>query len=70
VVANSRIQFGTTTSYGQWMFLDTDMEATHWELLPNLQPWTTYHYRVISVNTQGERIVSADQTLRTGSRYR
>lgn len=50
--ANSLVEYGLTSSYGNSM-LDTTFTKSHSVTLSRLQPNTTYHYRVGSTDTQG-----------------
>ncbi len=64
-LADSQIEYGLTTSYGSHSTIDTSLGLAHAELLRNLSPETTYHYRVKSRDAAGSLVVSDDQTFRT-----
>ncbi len=63
--ADSRVEYGTTTSYGSSTALDPTLVTSHSQRLTGLQPGTIYHFRVISRDAAGNVTVSADFTLRT-----
>ncbi|MGM0588037.1 MAG: lamin tail domain-containing protein [Bacteroidota bacterium] len=62
--ADSRVDFGTTTSYGQFV-TDGNMVTSHSMTLNNLTAETTYHYRVTSVDGSGNSGSSTDYTFTT-----
>jgi streptogramin lyase len=65
--ADSRVEYGLTTAYGQSKALSTD---TYHHAVPieGLSPATTYHYRVGSQDMPGNEVTwSADHTFTTGS---
>jgi hypothetical protein len=63
--AKSWVECGTTAAYG----LQTPPPERHFSLhlhhLRSLRPETTYHYRLVSVDERGRRLLGPDQTLRT-----
>ncbi|MEK7217908.1 MAG: fibronectin type III domain-containing protein, partial [Patescibacteria group bacterium] len=62
--ANSFIQYGTGTVYGQSM-IDTTLTTSHSLILTNLLPGTLYHYRVTSSDALGNSAMSEDFTFTT-----
>jgi hypothetical protein len=62
--ANSRVDYGLTTSYGQFVSDGTSVIA-HSLTLANLTTLTTYHYMVTSVDGAGQTASSADGTFTT-----
>lgn len=64
IAATSSVQYGTTTSYGSTASV-TGTRTTHQVALSNLQPATSYHYRVTGTDSTGQTYVSADQTFTT-----
>jgi hypothetical protein len=46
LAANSQVDYGTTTSYGQSTPLNSSMVTSHRVTLSGLAASTTYHYRV------------------------
>jgi hypothetical protein len=64
-------EYGTSTTYGSsWPTVDVDMGALTGSqpvliTLENLQPGTTYHYRLVATNPGGTSY-GADQTFTTG----
>jgi hypothetical protein len=63
--ANSQVEYGTTTQYGTFSTIDPAMVTKRGVLLENLQPNTTYHYRVRSVDGIGNLWISSDFTFTT-----
>lgn len=65
-VANSQVEYGTTSSYG-----DTEASAalvtSHSIELTNLQSATTYHYRVQSADEASNTATSTDLTFTTAT---
>ncbi len=49
-LTTGKVEYGTTTSYGQTI-LSTSAVQDHAIVLPNLQPGTTYYYRITSTDT-------------------
>ncbi len=64
-VADSQVDYGTTTAYGTSTTLDTTLVASHSQQLTSLTPSTLYHYRVRSHNAAGVATVSGDYTFTT-----
>lgn len=58
----SQVQYGTTTSYGQATATTTAASGSF--TLSNLQPATTYHYRIKTTNSTGTSY-SPDYTFKT-----
>jgi len=58
--ANSLVEYGLSASYGSFSLQDTNYVATHTVTLTGLTPGITYHYRVISTDTNSNQISSAD----------
>src|SRR5687768_9081727 len=46
--ADSQVEYGSTTAYGSMTTLDTTRVVSHSQTLTNLQPGTTYQFRVRS----------------------
>ena len=63
--ANSRVEYGLTTSYGFSTTLKTPLITTHLTSLSNLSPNTLYHYRAVSVDSSGNQAFSSDRTFST-----
>jgi hypothetical protein len=65
-------QYGTSTAYGQnWPTIDTEIGALNGnqpvkDYVENLQPGTTYHYRLVATNAAGSSY-GADQIFTTTS---
>jgi len=63
--ADSYIEYGTDTSYGS-IYGSPSLFSTHSIYLPaNLEPETTYHFRVLSRDNTGDQAVSEDYTFTT-----
>ena len=62
--ANSRVEYGTTTTHGNSTALD-GYETAHSQQLSDLLPNTRYHFRVRSADAAGNESVSADFTFMT-----
>jgi regulation of enolase protein 1 (concanavalin A-like superfamily) len=65
--SNSRVEYGTTTSYGNQTSLDAYLVTSHSESITGLQASTLYHYRVRSSDLAGNQAVSSDQTFTTAA---
>jgi glucose/arabinose dehydrogenase/subtilisin family serine protease len=64
-LADSQVEYGTTTTYGQSTTLDSTLLASHSQTLTGLSPSTLYHYRVRSQDAAGNVAVSPDSTFTT-----
>src|SRR5260370_6572573 len=65
IPANTQVEYGTTTAYGNLTTLDTNLVTSHSVPLPGLTASTLYHYRVRSTNTSGIPAISGDFTFTT-----
>ncbi len=65
--ASSLVEYGTTTSYGSTSTLSSTPLTSHSRTLSNLNPDTTYHYRVISEDVAGNTATSGNFTFTTTS---
>ncbi len=63
--ATSRVEYGTTLGYGETTVLDANLVTSHSVDFSGLQPDTTYHYRVISTDANGNEAISSDYTFKT-----
>jgi S1-C subfamily serine protease/peroxiredoxin len=63
--ASSQVEYGLQIAYGSQTAADTTSLAAHGVVIENLQPKTSYHFRVKSTDSCGNEVVSADQTLTT-----
>jgi peptidoglycan hydrolase-like protein with peptidoglycan-binding domain/phosphodiesterase/alkaline phosphatase D-like protein len=63
--ATAHVAYGTTASYGTTSLLDSNLALTHSTELTNLEPDTTYHYQVISIDEAGNVATSTDATFTT-----
>jgi hypothetical protein len=63
--ADSQVEYGLSTSYGQSSTLDSTQVTSHSLTLTGLTATTLYHYRVKSRDASGNLGVSADQTFTT-----
>lgn len=64
ITSTSRVEYGTTTSYGNFSPLDSTLVTSHSVTLSGLSANTTYHYRVISAKGSGTA-TSSDYTFTT-----
>lgn len=63
--ADSQIEYGLTTQYGQSTPMDTQLVTSHLQAITGLRPNTVYHFRVKSKDAQGNPAVSQDFNFRT-----
>ncbi len=63
--ADSQIEYGLDQNYGSTTALDNTLVFMHSQELENLQPETTYHFRVLSRDGAGNLAVSGDMTFTT-----
>ncbi|MES2216487.1 MAG: LamG-like jellyroll fold domain-containing protein, partial [Patescibacteria group bacterium] len=65
--ATSKVDYGTTNTYGFSTTLDSSLTTSHAQALTGLSANTTYHYRVRSKDaSNNESISTPDQTFTTG----
>jgi hypothetical protein len=67
VPANSKINFGTNTSYGLSTLADSTLVTTHSQTLNGLAPATLYHYQITSGDLNGTVATSADNNFTSSS---
>src|SRR5262249_18914814 len=67
VLADSQVEYGTTTSYGNLTALDSTFVTSHTQSLSGLSASTAYHYRVRSRGQNGVLGTSGDFTFSTPS---
>lgn len=65
--STSQVQYGTTASYGSTTTEDSSMVTSHSVALSGLAAGTTYHYRVISTNSNNQTTSSSDYTFTTAT---
>ncbi len=65
--ANSLVEYGTSTSYGNATAVDPALVTSHSQTLKVLLPDTLYHYRVRSMDASGDEMISGDFTFTTSS---
>ena len=63
--ATTRVDYGTTTAYGQSSTADLSLTTSHSRQLLGLNPSTTYHYRVISADAATNTSTSPDAQFTT-----
>ena len=63
--ADSRVEYGTTTAYGQTSALQSALGTYHSVQLTGLTPGTMYHFRVISKDSAGNTAVGENLTFTT-----
>lgn len=64
-IANSRVEYGLTASYGSMTGLDSLLVSAHSAQVSGLTPGTEYHYRVLSRDAEGNLATGTDQTFTT-----
>ena len=62
-----QVAYGTTAAYGSTTPLNSAFTTSHSVNLTGLLPSTTYHYQVLSSDSQGNLATSSDFTFTTGS---
>lgn len=65
--ADTQVEYGTTSSYGQTTTLNSSLSTSHSATLSSLSSSTLYHYRVKSRDGSGNLSVSTDNTFTTTS---
>jgi hypothetical protein len=65
--ADSQVEYGLTTSYGNLSLLDSNLVSNHSVTLSGLTANTTYHYRVGSKDAAGNLALSGDYSFTTAS---
>ncbi len=65
--ADSQVEYGTTSSYGQSTTLDATQVTSHAVSITGLSPSTAYHFRVRSADAGGNTTYSNDATFVTSS---
>jgi PQQ-like domain len=64
--ANSQVNYGTVAgTYPMSTTLNPALETSHSEALTGLNPNTTYHYQVVSVDAYSQSVASGDLTFTT-----
>lgn len=66
-LANSQVEYGTTSSYGSQSALNGTFSLTHTVILTELDPGTTYHYRMKMTDAGGRLTLSNDETFTTAA---
>jgi len=64
-LSNSQIEYGLSSSYGFQTNLFPNLINYHVVKLSNLSSTINYHYRVISIDSSGNKAVSGDKTFTT-----
>jgi|GEM_PF-894273 len=65
VATNSQVNYGLTSSYGSTTNLDSALVTSHSENISGLTASTTYHYQVVSSDSNGVTAASTDFTFST-----
>jgi hypothetical protein len=65
IPANSQVQYGPTLGYGSLSTLDGTLLTSHSVSLAGLTPGTQYHYQVVSTDSTGALVASADNIFTT-----
>ncbi len=64
-ITSAQINYGPTASYGNSTSLNSNLLTSHSEVISNLTPNTTYHYKAVSKDAAGNTGVSTDMTIIT-----
>jgi len=65
--SDSRVEYGTSVSYGSTTAVNTAMVTSHSQSISGLTSSTLYHYRVVSHDAAGNQGVSGDYTFTTSA---
>ncbi len=65
--ADSRILYGTTSSYGSATTLNASLVTTHTAAVSGLSSGTLYHYQIVSKDASGNTATTTDSTFTTAS---
>jgi hypothetical protein len=65
--ADSQVDYGATTAYGDSTDRDTSLVTSHSVLVARLSPATLYHYRARSADAAGNLRIGADATFTTAA---
>ena len=65
VPTTSQVEYGKTPDYGFNTTLDVRLSFQHYVTIDNLEPGTTYHFRVKSKDKDGNEATSEDKTFTT-----
>ncbi len=65
--ADSRILYGTTSSYGSATTLNASLVTTHTAAVTGLLSGTLYHYQIVSKDAAGNTATATDRTFTTAS---
>ncbi|MBN2317858.1 MAG: fibronectin type III domain-containing protein [Acidobacteria bacterium] len=63
--STGRVEYGTTAGYGSTTNLNTAMQTSHVQALSGLTGGTLYHFRVLSMDEEGNLAESGDYTFTT-----
>ena len=63
--AYGQVRYGLTTSYGQFTHSTKNLFTSHTRTIPSLTASTTYNYRVVSTDINGNTATSPNYTLTT-----
>jgi hypothetical protein len=60
-----QVEYGKTTSYGSLSAREVTLLAAHSQILSGLTADTTYHFRIHSIDSAGQEVVSSDASFKT-----
>ncbi len=63
--ARTQVNYGPSTDYGTTTRLSRNFDLTHFVTLYGLKPFTSYHYRVKSIDRAGNVFTSLDEVFAT-----
>jgi hypothetical protein len=67
--SDAQIEYGLTTTYGVSLGLETTLSTSHGADITELEPNSTYHFRVKSSDAAGNQAVSDDYSFITDNVY-
>jgi hypothetical protein len=65
--SSGQVQYGLTTAYGNTSALISTLATSFTQSISGLKPSTIYHYRVTSIDANGQSVTSDDKTFTTNA---
>lgn len=62
-----QVEYGLTGSYGNVTLLNSNLQTSHSELVPGLDPSTLYYWRIVIEDASGNQTVSTQQQTTTAA---
>ncbi|MBA7715755.1 hypothetical protein ES703_124813 [subsurface metagenome] len=63
--ATSQVEYGTTSAYGDTTLLNEELDTNHSVTITELEPETSYHFRIKSADEAGNEALSGDDNFTT-----